>query len=104
MLKKLGETALRGGMKLMSDPRVMRMMSDPRVMKVVMQALQLRGTIQGAVDHTTRELARRFGLVTESEVAELRARLRDLESKVETVESRVDDAGGYDAEGEVAAS
>ena len=82
MLKKLSETALREGMKLMSSPRVMKLMSDPRVMKMMMQAFSLRTTIQGAVDKGTRELAHRFHLVTEDEVLSLRSKLRDIESKL----------------------
>jgi hypothetical protein len=100
MLKKIGETAMRQGLKLMASPSVMKLMSDPRVMKVMMQAFQLRGTIQGAVEKGAQELAHRFGLVTEDEVIALRSKLRDLEAKVETVEAKVD-TGGFEPEREV---
>ena len=82
MWKKLSETAMREGMKVLSSPRVMRLMSDPRVMKMMMQAFAMRTTIQGVVDKSTRELAHRLHLVTEEEVLQMRSKLRDLESSV----------------------
>jgi hypothetical protein len=82
-LKKLGEVALRQGMKLLADPRVMKVMSDPRVMKLTMQAFTLRGDLQSAVDERWRKLAHRFHLATEAEVTTLETRIRDLEDTVD---------------------
>lgn len=42
-LKQIRETAMRKGMELVSDPRLMKLLSDPRVMRVVMKAMELRG-------------------------------------------------------------
>ena len=84
-LKKLGEVALRQGMKLLADPRVMKLMSDPRVMKLTMQAFSLRGDLQTVVDDRWKKLASRFRLATAAEVTSLKSRIRDLESTVQTL-------------------
>ena len=88
-IKTLRETAMREGMKLMSDPRVMKMMQDPRFMKVMMKAFQLRGEMQTAVEKQGKKLARTFKFATRDEVDQLKSTIRSLERNLETVQSQV---------------
>jgi hypothetical protein len=82
---RLRDSALSQGLKLMSDPRVAKLLSNPTVMKLMMQALQLRNTVQDTVDEQGRALARRFKLVTREDVSHLIERLRELEDTLQSV-------------------
>ena len=93
-LKKLRESAMREGMKLMGDPRVMKLMMNPRVQKVVMRAFQIRGEIQGRLDERRKRFARRFNLATRDDVNSLRDAIRSLESALQSVQSKVEASNG----------
>ncbi len=86
-LKKLREAAMREGMKLMGNPRVMKLMSNPRVMKMMMGAFQLRGNVQAAVDARVKSIAKSLKLATQEEVRDLKATIRTLESQVERMQA-----------------
>ena len=86
-LKKLQETAMREGMKLMSDPRLMKMMQDPRVMNIMMKAFQLRGEMQQRFDKRARKIARTFHFATKEEVDQLKSTIRSLEQSLKKVEA-----------------
>lgn len=70
------------GMKLLSDPRVAKLMQDERVMKAMMQAFQARTKAQENFDETVEKMAKRLGLVTKSEVRELKRSMRKLETEL----------------------
>lgn len=93
-LKKLRESALREGMKLMGDPRVMKLMSNPKVMNVMMKAFQLRGTVQTAVDDRVKQVARSLKLATREDVSSLRSTISSLERTLKQVESKLEESGG----------
>jgi hypothetical protein len=82
-LGKLRETAMRQGMKLMGDPRVMKLMQDPRFQKLMMKAFQLRGEMQARRDKRAKHFARRMHLATREEVESLKRTIRELESNLE---------------------
>jgi hypothetical protein len=92
---RLRDSAFSQGLKLMSDPRVAKLLSNPTVMKLVMQALQLRSTVQGTVDEQGRALARRLQLVTREDVSHLIARLRELEDTLQSVLDKDSPAAGH---------
>jgi len=92
---RLRDSAFSQGLKLMSDPRVAKLLTNPTVMKLVMQALQLRSTVQDTVDEQGRNLARRLQLVTREDVSHLVARLRELEDALQSVLDKDPPAGGH---------
>jgi hypothetical protein len=92
-MKKLRETAMREGMKIMSNPRVMKLMSNPQVMKFMMGAFQLRGNVQSAVDARMKRFAKTFKLATADEVQSLQATIRSLEATLAAVQTKVDANG-----------
>ncbi|UJR79066.1 hypothetical protein [Sandaracinus amylolyticus] len=70
------------GMELMQDPKVAKLMQDERVMKVAMQAFQLRGKVQEQIDGNVEKVAQSLGLVTKSEVRELKRTIKKLETEL----------------------
>jgi hypothetical protein len=68
------------GMKVMQDPRVAKLAQDERVMKVAMQAFQLRGKAQEAIDDRVATAAKSLGLVTKDEVRDLKRTIKKLEN------------------------
>ena len=92
-LKKLRDTAIREGMKLLGNPRVMKLMADPRFMNLMMRAFQLRAQVQGALDAQKRRIARRFQLATRDEVETLRATLRSVEAHLQAMQGRGESDG-----------
>ena len=93
-IKKLQETAMREGMKLMSNPRVMKLMQDPRFMKVMMRAFQVRGDLQSRFDARARRFAKTFKLATREDVEQLKSTLRGLEKSLKKVEAQTAAATG----------
>lgn len=102
-LKTLRESAMREGMKLMGNPRVMKLMQDPRFMKVMMRAFQLRGDVQGKFDKRAKQFAKTFKLATRDEVEQLKSTLRTLERSLKQVEARTAPAAAVGAEGKATA-
>ena len=80
------------GMKLMSDPKVAKLMQDDRVMKVAMQAFQLRGKVQEQIDGNVERVAQSLGLVTKSEVRELKRTIKKLETELKKQQAAQDAA------------
>ena len=87
-LKTLRESAMREGMKLMGNPRVMKLMQDPRFMKVMMRAFQLRGEAQAGWDKRARRFARTFKLATRDDMEQLKTTIRSLERHIQKLESQ----------------
>jgi len=50
MLDKLKQEAMRQGMKLLSNPKVMKMMADPRLMNAISQGFAIKGRIQTEIE------------------------------------------------------
>jgi hypothetical protein len=87
-LGKLRENALREGMKLMANPRVMKLMSSPQGQKVMMFAFQLPQKINGVFEAQGRMLAKRFRLATRDDLRELKKAVRDLEGALNRLQSK----------------
>lgn len=86
--KKLGESAIRSGLKLMTSPRVAQVMQDPRVVRMVTSALELKAQAQAVAEAGVKQLAKRFQLATRDEVGALQAEVRSLEAEVHEVRAR----------------
>ena len=91
-LKKIRENALREGMKMMGDPRVMKLMSNPRVMNAMMKAFQIRGAVQTAVDERIKRMAKTLKLATKEDLGALRSSLSTLERTIKKMESKLDES------------
>jgi hypothetical protein len=78
----LKDRLMERGMKLMQDPRVAKLAQDERVMKVAMQAFQLRGKVQERIETQVETTAKSLGLVTKSEVRELKRTIKKLETEM----------------------
>ncbi|GAB4206008.1 MAG: hypothetical protein OHK0013_22290 [Sandaracinaceae bacterium] len=78
----LKSRVMKKGMELIQDPRVAKVMQDERVMKVAMQAFQLRGKVQEEIDQRVEGVAKSLGLVTKSEVRELKRTIKKLETEL----------------------
>ncbi len=90
MLDKLRDGAMRSGMRLMGNPRVMKLVSSPRVMQAMMKAVELRGEVQSAVDARLKRLARTFKLATRDDLSTLQSTIRGLESALKNVQAKVE--------------
>jgi polyhydroxyalkanoate synthesis regulator phasin len=77
------DEVLKRGMKLMEDPRVAKLIQDERVMKVASQAFMLRGKVQDEIDGRIEKVAKSLGLVTKSDVKELKRTIKKLETELE---------------------
>ncbi|MEZ4340466.1 MAG: hypothetical protein R3B82_27925 [Sandaracinaceae bacterium] len=88
-LKKL---VAKQGMKLMQDPRVAKLMQNERVMKGMMSALSARAKAQESFDATVEKTAKRLGLVTKSEVRELKRTMRKLETQLKKAQREAEKA------------
>lgn len=78
----LRSRVMKKGMELIQDPRVAKIVQDERVMKVAMQAFQLRGKVQEEIDQRVESVAKSLGLVTKSEVRELKRTVKKLENEL----------------------
>ena len=54
MLEKLKQEAMRQGMKLLSNPKVMKMMADPRLMNAISQGFAIKGRMYLSFDQAGR--------------------------------------------------
>jgi hypothetical protein len=86
--KKLGESAIREGLKIMTSPRVAKVMQDPRFQRMVTGALELRAQASAAAEAGVKQLAKRFQLATREEVGALQAEVRSLEAELHEVRGR----------------
>ena len=84
-LDQLRNLALKQGMKLIQDPRLLKVMSDPRAQKVMMAAFQLPGTVERTFSEQGKRLAHHFNLATRAEVETLESTIRDLESEIDSL-------------------
>ncbi len=75
-------------MRLAGSPRVSKLASDPRLMNVAMKALSLGGSVKSGMDKAGGVAAGVLGLATQSEVANLRATIQQLEDTISTLEAK----------------
>jgi hypothetical protein len=90
MLDKLKQEALRNGMKLIANPRVMKMLSDPRFMEALNQFFAIKGQLQSELESKFRQLAGMLNLATREEVETLRQSLTEVESCMTHLQKKVD--------------
>ena len=88
MLDKIKDMAISQGMKLMSDPRFMKLMSDPRVTNAMMQAFELQAKISAKIEETSKMLADRLHLASQSDVKELKDEVLNLRERLDAVERK----------------
>lgn len=89
MMNKIKEEAMKRGMKLMTNPKVMKVMADPRFMNALSKGFQMRGQLQGTVDTALKSVASKLNLATKDEVTNLQRTVQRMESKVSTLQERV---------------
>lgn len=89
MFDKLKQEAMRHGMKLMASPKVMKLMADPRFMNAISQGYALKGRIQSEIDSRLRSMATSLNLATKEDVENLQRILRQMESTVTDLRSKV---------------
>lgn len=89
-MDKLKQEAMRQGMKLMTNPKVMKMMADPRVMNAISQGFALKGQVQSGIESTIRNVAASLNLATREDVENLRRTLSQIESSVSSLERKLD--------------
>ena len=70
------------GMRLASHPAVAPLIQDERFMKLVMAALSVPGKIEELTEEQKQSFAKRMGLATHQEVADLQRTVRALEDEV----------------------
>jgi hypothetical protein len=70
------------GMKLASHPAVAPLLQDERFMKLVMTALSVPGKIEELSEEQRHSFAKRMGLATHQEVADLQRTVRALEDEI----------------------
>jgi hypothetical protein len=92
-IKKVRETAMREGMKLMGNPRVLKLMGTPQGQKVMMLVFQLPQKIQDAFEAQGKRFAKRFKLATRQDLKDLKRSLHDLESALHKMQQAVDANG-----------
>jgi hypothetical protein len=90
MIDKLKKEALKHGMKLMTNPKVMKLMADPRVMNAISQGFALRGRIQSELDERLKGLACTLNLATKEDLDNLRQSVSRVESNLSNLERKVD--------------
>jgi len=88
------------GLKLIQDPKVAKLIQDERVMKVAMQAFQLRSKVQEQIDHNVERVAKSLGLVTKSEVRELKRAIKKLETELKKTQMATPSGGSRERENE----
>jgi BMFP domain-containing protein YqiC len=89
MFDKMKQEAMRRGMMLMSNPKVMKMMADPRVMNAITQGYAIKGRIQTQIESRLRGLAQTFNLATREDVESLRQTISRMEDSVSSLERRI---------------
>jgi len=89
MLEKLKQEAMRQGMKLLSNPKVMKMMADPRLMNAISQGFALKGRIQSEVETRLRFVAGALNLATREDVESLRSTIDQMQQSVSHLERKL---------------
>jgi hypothetical protein len=90
MVEKLRQEAMRQGMKLLSNPKVLKMMADPRLMNAISQGFAVKGRIQSEIDHRLRWIAESLNLATKEEVEGLRRNLDQMEMTLNQLEHKIE--------------
>ena len=88
MMNKIKEEAMKRGMKLMTNPKVMKAMADPRFMNALSKGFQMRGQLQGTVDNALKTVAEKLNLATKDDLTKLQRTLQRMESKVTTLQEK----------------
>jgi hypothetical protein len=89
MFDKLKQEAMRRGMMLMSNPKVMKMMADPRLMNAISQGFAIKGQIQSVIEARLRSIAETLNLATKEDVDALRQTLSRMEDSVTVLERKI---------------
>ncbi len=89
MFDKIKQEAMRRGIMLMSNPKVMKMMADPRVMNAISQGFAIKGRIQSEIEGRLRVLAQTLNLATKEDVDALRQTISRMEDSVTVLERKV---------------
>lgn len=90
MFDKLKREAMRQGMKLMSNPKVMKAMADPRLMNAISQGLAFKGKVQSGFENTMRQLIEVLNLATKEDLEYLKRSLAQMEDSVNDLERKID--------------
>ena len=88
-MDKLKQEAMRQGMKLMSNPKVMKLMADPRFMTALTQGFALKGRIQSEIDCRLRAMATTLNLATKEDVREIKQSVRQVETVINALQDQV---------------
>ena len=89
MLEKLKQEAMRQGMKLLSNPKVMKMMADPRLMNAISQGFAIKGRIQSELETRLRVVAGALNLATREDVESLRSTIDQMQQSVSHLERKL---------------
>jgi polyhydroxyalkanoate synthesis regulator phasin len=89
MIDKLKQEAMRQGMKLMSNPKVMKLMADPRLMNAITQGFALKSRIQSEIDSRLRTMAVSLNLATKDDLQTLQRTVRQMETTVQDLRQKV---------------
>ena len=89
MLEKLKQEAMRQGMKLLSNPKVMKMMADPRLMNAISQGFAIKGRIQTEIETRLRDVAGALNLATREDVESLRSTIDQMQQSVSHLERKL---------------
>jgi len=89
MFDWLKQEAMRHGMKLMSNPKIMKMMSDPRLMNAITQTFTFTGRVHGEIESRLRALAGSLNLATKEDVEGLKSSLSKMEESVNQLEKKL---------------
>ena len=89
MLDKLKQEAMRRGMKLMQNPKVMKLMADPRLMNALTQGFALKGRIQSEIDSRLRAMAVTLNLATKEDLETLQRTVKRMEHTVTDIKTKV---------------
>lgn len=83
MLDGVKKALIAQGAKLAQSPAMMKLLQNERIMKSLMQALMLRGKVEGLVDQQVEKLAKSLQLATRDELKELQRALRRIEEQMD---------------------
>jgi polyhydroxyalkanoate synthesis regulator phasin len=89
MFEKIKQEAMRRGMMLLSNPKVMKMMADPRLMNAISQGFAIKGRIESEVESHLRGIAEKLNLATREDLDSLRQSVSRMESSVTSLERKI---------------
>ena len=93
MLDKIKQEAMKRGMKLMTNPKVMKLMADPRFMNAITRGFELKGRLESEIEGGMRCVASSLRLATQDELQTLKSTLRQMESTVRDLRSQLEEQG-----------